>query len=244
MLHPPYLRGHLLLHACPHVDAHRGVGCKLVEDRLPVLMDQLQGREDSQEGFSATDADAPAILPLSVHPPSGYSKPFPSPLTAELVLQGGRCIPSTHGSSYGLGGLYLLLALQPLLQLKSQLVGSRGGSAERLPGLHGHGGGEGTARRRDLHRHGTEGRLLADHAGEGGREVGGGRCRGVRLGVHAGLLLHHQRRGGLLGLEPLRQGFQPAALQGRRGRKTFMLEPHLQPSPSSTAQARSYPKWG
>lgn len=139
-------------------------------------MDQLQGREDSQEGFPATDADVPAIFSLSVHPASGYSKPFQSPLIAGLAPQGGRCIPLTRGSSWGLGGLYLLLALQPLLQLKSQLVGSRGGSAERLPGLHGHGGGEGTARRRDLNRHGTEGWLLPDHAGEGGREVGGGRC--------------------------------------------------------------------
>lgn len=111
------------------------------------------------------------------------------------------------------GGFYLLLALQPLLQLKPQLVGGGGGPAERLPGLHGpHGGGKSAAGRRHLHGHGAEGRLLADHAGEGGGEVGGGRGGGVRLGVEAGFLLHQELRGGLLGLEPLRQGFQPAAL--------------------------------
>lgn len=115
---------------------------------------------------------------------------------------------------------YLLLALQSLLQLKPQLVGGGGGPAERLPGLHGpHGGGKSAAGRRHLHGHGAEGRFLADHAGEGGGEVGGGRGGGVRLGVEAGFLLHQELRGGLLGLEPLRQGFQPAALGEEKERK-------------------------
>lgn len=124
------------------------------------------------------------------------------------------------------GKNYLLLPLQPLLQLKSQLVGGRRGSVERLPGLHGHVGGEGAAGRRYLHRHGPEGRLLPDHAGEGAGEVGGGRGGGVRLGVHAGFLVHHERWGGLLGLESLRQGFQPAALAKAKGEENIILEPH------------------
>lgn len=118
------------------------------------------------------------------------------------------------------GFFYLLLALQSLLQLKPQLVGGGGRPAERLPGLHGpHGGGKSAAGRRHLHGHGAEGRFLADHAGEGGGEVGGGRGGGVRLGVEAGFLLHQELRGGLLGLEPLRQGFQPAALGEEKERK-------------------------
>lgn len=141
---------------------------------------------------------------------------------------------------------YLLLPLQPLLQLKSQLVGGRRGSVERLPGLHGHAGGEGAAGRRYLHRHGSEGRLLPDHAGEGAGEVGGGRGGGVRLGVHAGFLLHHERWGGLLGLEPLRQGFQPAALVKAKGEENITLEPHRHPTSPRIAQrgGRTCLAWG
>lgn len=147
---------------------------------------------------------------------------YPTPFDRAAWAAGrteGPSIPLPAALGCGGGKNYLLLPLQPLLQLKSQLVGGRRGSVERLPGLHGHVGGEGAAGRWYLHWHGSEGWLLPHHAGEGAREVGGGRGGGVRLGVHAGFLLHHEWRGGLLGLEPLRQGFQPTALVKAKGKK-------------------------
>lgn len=225
MPHPPYLRRDLLLHPRPHVDAHRGIGCKLVEDRLPVLMDQLEGRKKKPG------------RPSKLRCRSFRTRPIPSEWDTWGCRQDrGSLCPPARGPGMRRGKNYLLLPLQPLLQLKSQLVGGRRGSVERLPGLHGHVGGEGATGRWYLHWHGSEGRLLPDHAREGAGEVGGGRGGGVRLGVHAGFLLHHERWGGLLGLEPLRQGFQPAALAKAKEEENITLEPQRHPTSPRRAQ--------